>query len=297
VRISLQSTASGVDNGFRVTVADDDAGLATDNIGLSRVAFDNPGSLGQMALAQAGANTQATINGIAIASSSNTLTNVVDGITFSATKTTTTPVTVTVARNTDAIKQQLKSFVNAYNQLNSFLSDATKYDAASKQGALLQGDSTTVGIQNQLHALLGQTSGASSTFTTLSSIGLEVQKDGSLLIKDAKLTTAIANLPELTKALSNVDTATPSNNGFGKKFAAWSDLLLASNGAVPGKTKSIQARIDSNKKDQDKLTDRLASVESRMRAQYTSLDSTMANANALSKYVTQQITTWNKSTA
>jgi flagellar hook-associated protein 2 len=294
MRLAFQSSASGSDNGFKVSVADDDAGLATDNLGLSRLAYDNPGSAGQMALAQAGANTVATINGIAITSSSNSLANVVDGITFSVSKTTTQPVTLAVTRNTDAIKQQLKTFVTAFNQLNGFLSDATKYDAATKQGALLQGDSTAVGVQNQLHSVLSQSSGASSVFKTFSAIGLEVQKDGSLILNDTKLTAALANLPELTKALSNSDVTVASNNGFGRKFANWTNLLLASNGALPGKTASIQAQIDSNKKDQNALNDRLAAIEARMRAQYSNLDKVMSNANALSKYVTQQIATWNK---
>ena len=65
---------------------------------------------------------------------------------------------------------------------------------------------------------------------------------------------------------------------------------------MPGKTKALQARIAANQKDQDRLSDRLDGVEKRMRAQYSALDSTMAQANALSKYVTQQIATWNKGT-
>lgn len=294
-RIALQSSATGADNGFRVTAADDD-GNNTDNLGLSRLAFDPPGGAGQMLLAQSAANTQATINGIAVSSASNTLGDVVDGMTFNLTKVTTAPVTITVARNTDAIKAQLGRFVTAYNQLNKFLSDATQYDPATKQAALLQGDGTTVNIQNQLHALLGQPSGASGTFTTLSALGLQVQKDGSLLMNDTKVTAALTNLPELTKALSNVDTTAPANNGFAKKFAVWTDQLLGSTGALPGKTKAIQTRITSNQKDQDATTDRLALIEQRLRAQYSALDTTMANANALSKYVTQQITTWNKGT-
>ena len=44
------------------------------------------------------------------------------------------------------------------------------------------------------------------------------------------------------------------------------------------------------------MTLRLTGIEARMRAQYSALDSTMAKANALSSYVQQQITTWNKST-
>jgi flagellar hook-associated protein 2 len=143
--------------------------------------------------------------------------------------------------------------------------------------------------------LLSQASGASSTYTTLSAIGVQLQKDGSLKLDDTKVAAALADLPELTKALSNVDPTTPANNGFAKKFALWTDQLLSVSGSVPGKTKALQARITSNQKDQDRMTDRLALAEQRLRAQYSALDSTMASANALSKYVTQQIATWNKS--
>ena len=286
-RIALQSSNGGAANGFQIQVADDD-GNNTDNAGLSRLAFDPPGGAAQMTLAQSSADTLATINGIAVTSASNTLANVIDGITFSLGKVTTQPVTVSVTRNTDAIKAKVSAFVAAYNQLNTFLAQATHYDAATKQAALLQGDGTTTAIQNQLHALVGTKSGASATFATLSSIGVELQKDGSLKLNDAKFGDAVAKLPELSKALANVDTTTASNNGVGKRFAAWTTGLLASNGALPGKAKSIQDQIARNQKDQDALSDRLDATEARMRAQYNKLDSTMAQANALAKYVTQQ---------
>jgi flagellar hook-associated protein 2 len=197
-------------------------------------------------------------------------------------------VTVNVTRDTDSIKKMVATFVAAYNQLNSFLAQATHYDATTKQAALLQGDGTATGIQNQLHTLIGQNTGASTAFASFSSIGVEVQKDGSLKLNDAKFATAVANLPELTKALSNVDATTPANNGFGKRFSVWTTGLLASNGSLPGKSTSIQARIAANKKDQETLSDRLDQTEARMRAQYSALDATMSKANALAKYVTQQ---------
>ena len=117
---------------------------------------------------------------------------------------------------------------------------------------------------------------------------MQVQKDGSLKLDDAAFAKAVANLPELTKALSNVDATNPANNGFGKRFSAWTTGLLASNGSLPGKTSAIQAQIASNQKDQQALSDRLAQTEARMRAQYSALDATMSKANALAKYVTQQ---------
>jgi len=286
-RLALQSTAPGVGNGFRVTVSDGD-GTNADAAGLSRLAFDPAGGAAQMTLAQAAANAQATVNGIAVTSSSNTLDGVIDGITFNLGKVTTQPVTVNVTRNTDAIKTMVGAFVGAYNQLNDFLGQATHYDAATKQAALLQGDSTATGIQNQLHTLVGTKSGASSTFATLSSLGVQLQKDGSLKLDDTKFADALTKLPELTKALATVDASVAGNSGIGKRFSDWTGGLLASNGSLPGKTKSIEARIARNQKDQDALSDRLDAIEARMRAQYNALDTTMAKANALAKYVTQQ---------
>ena len=286
-RLALQSTGSGAANGYRITVADDD-GNNTDASGLSQLAFDPAGGAVQMTLAQAAANAQATVNGIAVTSASNTLDGVINGIAFNLGQVTTQPVTISVTANTDAIKSKVSAFVDAYNQLNSFLAQATKYDASTQTAALLQGDSTATSIQNQLHNLVGNKTGASSTFSTLSSLGVELQKDGSLKINDTKLSAALTNLPELTKALGNLDPTSAANNGLGKRFADWAGGLIASNGALPGKAQSLQDQIASNRKDQDALNDRLDATEARLRAQYTALDTTMAQANALAKYVTQQ---------
>ena len=295
-RLALQSSNTGAENGFRISVADDD-GSDTDALGLSRIAFDPPSATGQMALTQSATNAQATINGIAVTTAGNTLTGVVDGITFTLNKVTTTPTIVSVASDTAAVKNLMTGFVTAFNELASFLNSATRFDASTKSGALLQGDALTTGLQTQLRSLIGQPGSASSKFKTLSDIGIEFQKDGTLKVNDTKLAAAMTNLPELRAAMSTVDPVDATRNGFGKRLASWAEGLLATDGRLPGKTKSIQSQIASNRKDQDKFGDRLDQIEKRLRAQYTALDTTMSKANALQAYVNQQITTWNKSTA
>lgn len=299
-RLALQSTATGATNGFRVQVADATP-TNTATQGLSRLAFDpqtpNPNGGVAMSSTQSASDSAATINGIAITTSSNTLTNVVGGMTFTLGKLTTSPVTVTVSSNTAAIQTSLTSFVSAYNALAAFLSQATAYDPVAHKGALLQGDATATGLQNQLRSVIGQLGSNSPSFRALSDIGLEFQKDGTLKLNQVKVTAAMSNLPELTKAMTTLDLTTPSNNGFAKKITDWSNTLLAFNGTLPGKTSSIQSQIAANQKDQTALNARLAAVEAGIRAQYTALDKTMSGANALSAYVSQQITTWNKNTA
>lgn len=286
-RLAIQSTSTGTANGFRITVADDDGNNA-DASGLSRLAFDPASSNAQMTLAQSAANAQAKINGIDVSSASNSLAGVIDGITFNLSKTTSQPVTVNVTQNTDAIKADMTALVSAYNALNTFMATETRYDPTTKTAAPLQGDSTAVSIQNQMHALLTQTTGASSVLSTLTALGVRLQTDGSLTLDDTAWSAAAANLPELTKALGNVDATNPQNNGFGKRISDWTNQLLQTGGTLTGKTAAIQASIAQNQKDQQTLNTQLAATQARLQAQYTALDSTMSQANALAAYVQQQ---------
>ena len=75
--------------------------------------------------------------------------------------------------------------MSAFNALNTFLVTETKYDPTTNTAATLQGDSTAVSIQNQMHALISQVTGASSSYSTLSSLGIQVQTDGSLQLDSA----------------------------------------------------------------------------------------------------------------
>jgi flagellar hook-associated protein 2 len=69
-RLTLRSTATGADNGFRVTVTDVD-GNATDAAGLSRLAF-NPPSTTRTTRTMAAADAVMTINGVEVRSSTDT---------------------------------------------------------------------------------------------------------------------------------------------------------------------------------------------------------------------------------
>ena len=225
--------------------------------------------------------------------------NVVDGITFNLNKVTTSPVTVNVARNTDAIKTELERLRRRLQPAEQVpLATRPSTTRPRKQAALLQGDGTTIGIQNQLRALLSQPSGASSAFTTLSSIGVQLQKDGSLKINDAKLDDGDRQPARAHQGARRTSTPpTPANNGFAKKLRRVGRRPARRERHVPGKTRRSRRGSHSNQKDQERYQRPPGAIEERLRTQYSALDTTMSNANALSKYVTQQITTWNKSTA
>jgi flagellar hook-associated protein 2 len=246
---------------------------------------------------QAALNAKLTVNNIAVESASNDVTGVIDGVTLTLRKENpTTSVNISATRDRDAINAGIKSFADAYSALASYLNQQTQYDASSKTGGPLQGDSAATGLQSQLRNALNVASGASTQFARLSDIGLEMQRDGTLLVNQTKVDKAMNNLGELQKAFANSDSTTSSNNGFARRYAALATQVLGVDGTVTTRTASLQKLITKNSDDQTRLNDRVDAFQKRLVAQYTAMDANVAKLNALGSYVTQQFTQMNKTT-
>ena len=294
-RLSLRSKATGAENAFRISVVEttDDGNDAT---GLSSLAYDASAASSPMKRSTQATNAELTVNGIELSSASNTLNNVVDGLTLSLLKTTTNEVEVSVAADTASLKTAVTDFVSAFNTLASFIATQTAYNADNKTAGVLQGDQASLALQHQLRSVLNQGSSASSTWSRLSDVGLTIKSDGTLDTDATKLDNALANPVELRKLLAT-DGATAADSGFVRRFKNLADAALGSTGMFQSRTESIQASVTRNSKSQDAMQKRLALTEARLRAQYSALDTQMASLNNLSSYMTQQITQYNKSTA
>lgn len=306
-RLSIRSKATGEAAGFRIQTADSDL-IHNDNNGLSRLAFDpQSGSFGMattIATAQQARDAKATLNGVPVTSTTNTFSELIPGVQLTVNQVTTMPLDVNVTSDTTTIKKAITDFVAAYNKLNTTLTNATKYDASTKKGAILQGDSATIGLQNALRSLVGSTT-TGAAYSRLSDIGITVQRDGSLMVGDVvngtslssgKLDAALQNISGL-RDFFTVDNKDQAINGFGLKLKKFTIGMLASDGALKGKTDSLESMSKTNQKEQDKVNTHASLVQARLTAQYSALDGKMASMNALSSYVSQQVTTWNKNTA
>ena len=294
VRLSLRSSETGAENGFRITAADADT-FNADAAGLSRFAFDPPGGTTAMERKQAATNAAATVNGIAVSAASNELSTVVEGLTIQLRKEIATPVEVAVSSDRESVKTAIKAFADAYNALASNIAEQVKYDPTSKVGGPLQGDSAVGSLQRQLRTVLNTASGASATFARLSDVGLRGQRDGTLSVDAGALDSAVANLAELKKAFANTDTVTPANAGFARRYADLATQVLGIDGSLTTRTEGLRQRLSKNADDQTRLSERIGRFQQRLVAQYTAMDSNLSKLNSLSSYVTQQLALLNKS--
>ncbi len=287
-RLLLRSKATGEEQAFRVQVDDDD-GVGNDDQGLSRLAFDPEGFTTGLSVSPSGRaqDALAALNGVPVRSTTNSLVNTVPGLTISLGQVTTGPVDISLTSDTGGIRSSIDAFIKAYNDLNKTLLENTRYEESTKTAGLLQGDSTAVSLRNTLRTLV-TSSNQGSPFSRLSDIGITLDREGNMSLNGSRLDAAFKDNFADVKTLFAADTGSQVTNGFGLKVRNFATSILSFEGVVNNRTSALQRSIDRNQTDQDRINERAARVEARLKAQYTALDVKVGQLTALSNYVTQQ---------
>ena len=287
-RLMLRSKETGTDKAFTVDLGS-----------LSSA----PAALGQTT-PQTAKNAKVKLNGMDVESSSNTFANTIPGMSFTVSEVTSTAATLNVKADTEAMKKNIQEFVEAYNALNDLLTKSTKSvrtadgkldPSVQKEGVgTLQGDSATVSLQNSLRMLTQGISGSTGGLTRLAEIGIQMQEGGKLSTDTTKLDKALTNLEGLKGLFANKADALGQGGGIAVNFKNFTDKLLSFDGTLNTKTDSLERTLKSNSAEQTKVNTRADTLEKRLYAQYSALDTKMASLNALNAYVSQMVTTWNK---
>lgn len=278
-RLTITSTATGASNSLKITT---NVGTGGDAAIDALLAYDPAGAknLTQTIAAQ---NASFTVNGIAISSASNTVTSAIQGVSLTLNKTTTTPVTLDVARDTDAINKAVAGFVDAYNALYSQLKSRSAYGDKKSPGGALAGDSALRIMQSQLHSIFN-TPASGGTLSSLSEIGVTSQPDGSLKLDSSKLNS------KLTANYSDVTNLFASATGFATRIESWAtSVLLPGDGLIASRTSSLKNSIQSYNSQIDRLENRMAALQKQYTTTYSNLNVMLSNMNATSSYLTQQL--------
>ena len=188
-RLLLTSKASGAANMMRVVVSNTSGTL-------SDLAYDaTTGGTTNMSEVQAAKDAQFKLDGVSITKSTNSVTDVLSGVTLNLLGTNSgSPTTLTVARNTSAIQSALSNLVSAYNNSQATINSLTAFDASTKTGSVLLGDVTTLSIQSQIRSVLNtRLPYATGGISNIGDLGVTIKKDGTLSLDTAKLATTLSD--------------------------------------------------------------------------------------------------------
>ena len=247
-RLALVSTASGAPGD--ITVSGNTTGLS-------------------FTKAVTGTNASLVVDGIPISSASNTVSNVINGVTLSlGSPSPSTPVTVNVNPDTTQATTAINNLVSAYNTVIGEINSQFNVAADGSGGGPLEADNSLRDIQSQLLAAFSYSVPGNSGVVNLASIGVNFNNDGTLSVDSGKLSAALSsNYSAVQNLLQN------TSNGFSQNL---STVLSNINGAGTG-ILSLDAQSITNTS-QD-LMRQIADLQASLATQRISLTAIYAQVN------------------
>lgn len=140
---------------------------------------------------------QFKIDNMSLTSSTNVLTNIVQGVTITlmdADATNPKRTTITITRDTGSIKEAIRGFVQAYNDTIDLIKKYDYFDTETYATGPLFGNPTVDALTSELMAIVSDTvAGAPSDLSMLAQVGITLDPTGSgkLVLKESELESAL----------------------------------------------------------------------------------------------------------
>ena len=233
-----------------------------------------------------------TIDGLKVKSASNTVDSAISGMTLELTgvsakasgATTGTPTAVTVAADNDGLKKSVQSFVDAYNTLQKAITSltSTSRDADDKLVlGPLTNDPTTRSLLGDVRKVLSEV-GAGDSLTTLSQLGINTQKDGTLEFNSTKFTAAMND----KKLGPEVQTLFTGTDGIFERMNKAIDPYNKSDGSLATRKSNLDKAASQLAAQQEALDRRTESLTESLTKQYVALDTALGKMKAQADQIT-----------
>lgn len=163
-----------------------------------------PGAEGQDAIMK--------LNGVQVSNSTNSFSDVVNGVTFNLnSQAVGTTQVVSIANDSESVVTAIKDFVMVYNQLDTILKDLGSYkpltaaemeDPEKEFTGDLAGNSLLRNLKTQIReAMSGALTGSTGSFDSLASVGLSFDRYGQLQLDEAQLNSVVSSDMDSVAAL------------------------------------------------------------------------------------------------
>lgn len=257
----------------------------------------------------AGSNAKFTLNGMEIKGrSSNTIGDLISGVKFNLTGTGSS--TVAVAADTDALVNNMKIFVTAYNDLITLVKDNLSKPADEDKTNPLQGNSLLKQISDDLYSMFNKgvitTPGATGFSTFMQDLGLSIDKGattrsqmtGKITFDEAAFKAAFAADPEKVisvftndKDAEEVDRNgnTVSNVGiFTNLSSIMNQYTSTVNGMLTSKITGYDSEIKVANERMEAMNMRLEAKEIRLKMQFSNMEVMLSSLKSEQSWLKSQ---------
>lgn len=245
-------------------------------------------------IVQAAGNAVFSVNGLTITRSSNTISDVIPGVTFtllsegdgdggiSASDPT---AKLSIAADNSAITKAITGLVDTFNAVNKIVNEQFTLNPNTNRQGTTAGDASLRGMLSRLRRELSASGGTGAGYKYLSDIGIKFEKDGSLTLDQGKLTEALQNDPT---AVANLFVS--KENGIGKRLPeAVDDFISAVDGALIFRQKGIGQSIKQIDEKIVREERRIATLEEQLVKRFTALEELVSQLKSQGDFLAQQL--------
>ncbi|MBV4508136.1 flagellar filament capping protein FliD [Pseudomonas sp. BW13M1] len=228
-----------------------------------------------------------SIDGLTLTSPTNTVDKAISGLTLELTGVSTggNPTKATVALDNEGLKKSVQSFVDAYNTLQKAVTALVtpEKDANGNVKSLgpLTNDPTTRSLLGDVRKVLTEV-GAGDKLTTLSQLGINTQKDGTLEFNSTKFTTAL-NDKKLGSEIQELFTGT---NGLFERMNKAIDPYNSTGGMLDSRKTNLDKAAKNLENQQAALDRRTELLTASLTKKFSALDTALAKMKKQGEQIT-----------
>lgn len=272
-RLVLTGHTSGADGGFTIVNGlSGGSGVTFTDTDQNGVSGDSPEDN-----ALSASDAQVLVNNVLVQSTSNTLTDVIPGVTLNLTKKDAT-VSIDVASDDAALGAQVTAFVQAYNSLVQF--------ANSQATAAANGDSSSIGrdpllrgLRNRLRSAIGAAY-SGGVFSRLSEVGVEFTQTGTLQLNQTVFAAAVSDHPDdLRQLFAGAGGAFPAVTGMLAEYSQAGGFLSTFKTQLTQQSSSLDRQIAA-------MQDRLAIQKAALQKEFSAADDLISQLQSQSSALT-----------
>jgi flagellar hook-associated protein 2 len=270
--------------GYRLVTLGTQTGAANNVTLTTGVAGPGGGAFLDAAAGQSASDAQLEAFGLTVTRVSNTVADLIPGVTLELRATSSSAAQVQVSRDDDAVGDRVQALVDAYNDLMDFIDTQSRFDAEREQAGPLSGDGVLRDVQVRVRRLaVAGIAIPGNPFTSLAGFGVTFDDAGHLSLSRERLSEALASDPLALRQLLSGDGVT---DGIATALARGIDPLVETGtGLLATRDASLGKRVDTLDRSIEQLERRLERREELLVAQFTQLERTLsalqAQGNAL----------------
>jgi len=276
-------------NGSRLSIVSGTGGTAG-QLTVSSTLEDttaNVGTTGSPNLAlttiQSGVDASLTVDGVAVTSGSNTVSDAIPGVTFQllapspVTSGTAETVQVVITNNASSVSSALNTFVNDYNTTIQAIT-AQEGNTSSGTPEPLYGNPVIAQLQEQLQSALSAQYSSSGTIKSLTQLGIETNQDGTLTLNSDTLTAA------LNDSYSDVSGFFQNADSFGSALTTLLNNLSSTN-----PTGTLDLALADNKSEETDLNTQVTNENAAIATEKQNLTTELNTANQELEAIPEQL--------